>query len=125
DSEDNPEVRGSVSHARALTVKLRGRAPTPARRRGRTISSSARGAKQEAPHGPLQRLLDVPRTARALPNLPERHGHESSIGAKAYKQPHPAPGNSAAGGEYCDDDSTHEKVRRRMDQENERRRPKQ
>ncbi len=31
----------------------------PSRRRGRTISSSARGAKQTTPHGPLQRLLDV------------------------------------------------------------------
>jgi hypothetical protein len=43
---------------RALTVKLRGRAPTPAKRRGRTLSFSARGAKQITPHGPLQRLLD-------------------------------------------------------------------
>jgi len=41
-----------------LTVKLRGRAPRPARRRGRTISSSARGAQPQAPHGPLQRLLE-------------------------------------------------------------------
>src|SRR5215472_7598654 len=58
---------------RALTVKLRGRLrrqaalwsneadrtppKRPAGRRGRTLSPSARGAKQEAPHGPLQRLL--------------------------------------------------------------------
>jgi hypothetical protein len=40
-------------------VKLRGRTTTPDRRRGRTISSSARVAKQEAFHGPLQRLLAV------------------------------------------------------------------
>jgi hypothetical protein len=40
-----------------LTVKLRGRTEASARRRGRTISSSARGAKQITPHGPLQRLL--------------------------------------------------------------------
>ena len=40
-----------------LTVKLRGRAPTPDERRGRTISLSARGAKQTTHHGPLQRLL--------------------------------------------------------------------
>jgi len=38
-------------------VKLRGRTTTPDERRGRTISLSARGAKQTAPHGPLQRLL--------------------------------------------------------------------
>jgi len=43
---------------RPLTVKLRGRAPKPARRRGRTISSGARGAQPQAPHGPLQRLLE-------------------------------------------------------------------
>ena len=43
----------------ALTVKLRGRTEAPARRRGRTLSPGARGAKQEASHGPLQRLLDI------------------------------------------------------------------
>src|ERR1700747_828977 len=58
---------------RRLTVKLRGRTrrqaalrsnethralPTrPEGRRGRTLSPGARGAKHEAPHGPLQRLL--------------------------------------------------------------------
>src|SRR5437588_1808218 len=42
-----------------LTVKLRGRTTTPDERRGRTISSSARGAKPLTPHGPLQRLLGV------------------------------------------------------------------
>ena len=42
-----------------LTVKLRGRTTTPARRRGRTISSGARGAKQTTHHGPLERLLAV------------------------------------------------------------------
>jgi len=40
-----------------LTVKLRGRTTTPDRRRGRTLSPSARGAKPQAHHGPLQRLL--------------------------------------------------------------------
>ena len=48
----------SWGHRRRLTVKLRGRAITPAGRRGRTLSSRARGAKQITPHGPLQRLLD-------------------------------------------------------------------
>src|SRR5437667_260067 len=41
-----------------LTVKLRGRTPTPDQRRGRTLSPGARGAKQLTHHGPLQRLLD-------------------------------------------------------------------
>jgi hypothetical protein len=50
---------------RQLTVKLRGRPEAPARRRGRTLSSSARGAKQQAPHGPLQRLLDGDAAAEA------------------------------------------------------------
>ena len=45
-------------HACALTVKLRGRTTTPDKRRGRTISSGARGAKLTTPHGPLQRLLE-------------------------------------------------------------------
>jgi len=39
-------------------VKLRGRATTPERRRGRTLSPGARGAKQTTHHGPLQRLLE-------------------------------------------------------------------
>ena len=39
-------------------MKLRGRAPEPDQRRGRTISSGARGAKPTTPHGPLQRWLD-------------------------------------------------------------------
>ena len=42
---------------RPLTVKLRGRTTTPDERRGRTLSFSARGAKQITHHGPLQRLL--------------------------------------------------------------------
>src|SRR5437667_979764 len=40
-----------------LTVKLRGRTTTSDKRRGRTLSLSARGANQTTPHGPLQRLL--------------------------------------------------------------------
>src|SRR5881227_2598500 len=42
---------------RPLTVKLSGRALPPDRRRGRTLSSGARGAQPQAHHGPLQRLL--------------------------------------------------------------------
>src|SRR5438552_15556144 len=46
-------------YQRLLTVKLRGRTTTWDRRRGRTLSPGARGAKQTTPHGPLQRLLGV------------------------------------------------------------------
>ena len=59
------------SRACALTVKLRGRTTTPDRRRGRTLSPGARGAKQTTYHGPLERLLEVTLTehhcARAAP----------------------------------------------------------
>src|SRR5205807_8008027 len=41
-----------------LTVKLNGRAEAPDGRRGRTLSSSARGAQPPALHGPFQRLLE-------------------------------------------------------------------
>ena len=43
---------------RNLTMSLSGRPKAPKQRRGRTLSSGARGAKAEAHHGPLQRLLD-------------------------------------------------------------------
>jgi hypothetical protein len=42
-----------------LTVKLRGRPEAPTKRRGRTLSSRARGANTQAFHGPLQRLLEA------------------------------------------------------------------
>ena len=61
---------------RALTVKLRGRTEAPARRRRRTLSPGARGAKQEAPHGPLQRLLEVSRSI-GTSNLGS-HAHRGS-----------------------------------------------
>ena len=51
----NPQRRDDVSKKR-LTVKLRGR-PAPTKRRGRTLSSRARGADPLDVHGPLQRLL--------------------------------------------------------------------
>src|SRR6059058_5699619 len=41
-----------------LTVKLDGRAEAPDSRRGRTLSSSARGAQPPAHHGPFQRWLE-------------------------------------------------------------------
>jgi len=39
-------------------VKLNGRAEAPDGRRGRTLSSSARGAQPPTHHGPCQRLLE-------------------------------------------------------------------
>jgi len=49
----------ALRFCRPLTVKLRGRTSTPDQRGGRTISSGARGAKPQARHGPLQRLLGI------------------------------------------------------------------
>jgi hypothetical protein len=50
---------------------LKSRRERPAGRRGRTLSSRARGAYQTTPHGPLERLLEVTHTgnhcARAAP----------------------------------------------------------
>ncbi len=40
-------------------MKLRGRPEAPLERRGRTLSSGARGAQPQAHHGPLERLLEV------------------------------------------------------------------
>ena len=47
----------AAGHTRPLTVKLRGRAPRPDKRRRRILSFSAGGAKPPTPHGPLERLL--------------------------------------------------------------------
>ena len=62
------------SRACALTVKLRGRPEAPDKRRGRTLSPGTRGAKPLTPHGPLQRLLGRPGTARST------WARESNIG---------------------------------------------
>src|SRR5207302_9240894 len=51
-------VRHLVHFLSRLTVKLNGRAEAPDWRRGRTISSSARGAQPPAHHGPFQRWLE-------------------------------------------------------------------
>ena len=75
-------VRG-VEIMRGLTVKLRGRLRRRAAlssieahqalstaaegRRGRAMVTCARGAKQEAPHGPLQRLLGFRLRFLAIP----------------------------------------------------------
>jgi hypothetical protein len=48
----------SLALERRLTVKLRGRAEAPALGAEGAQFLSARGAKPEAHHGPLQRLLD-------------------------------------------------------------------
>src|SRR5467141_1559239 len=53
------DLRYSRMDKCGLTVKLRGRTTTPDKRRGRTLSSRARGAKPLTHHGPLQRLLEV------------------------------------------------------------------
>ena len=63
----NPQRRDDASKKR-LTVKLRGRTTTPDQRRGRTLSSGARGAQPPTHHGPFQRLLG--RTCAE----PEPHG---------------------------------------------------
>ena len=57
---------------RPLTVKLSGRTMALDQRRGRTMSSSARGAQPLTPHGPLQRLLEA--MARARPTA--SHGRK-------------------------------------------------
>ena len=56
---DEGELNWMRHVRRRLTVKLRGRAEAPDARRGRTLSPRARGAKPQALHGPLQRLLGV------------------------------------------------------------------
>ena len=45
-------------HQFSQPMKLKGRTEAPDERRGRTLSSRARGAKPLTSHGPLQRLLD-------------------------------------------------------------------
>jgi hypothetical protein len=54
------KLRGRLRRQAALRSNEAHRAlpERPEGRRGRTLSSRARGAKQEARHGPLQRLLE-------------------------------------------------------------------
>jgi hypothetical protein len=54
--------------SRPLTVKLRGRPQAPPKRRGRILSSRARGAEPLTVHGPLQRLLDRTRPISRTPH---------------------------------------------------------
>jgi hypothetical protein len=77
--------RSSEQHP--LTVKLRGRLMPeaaltsneahrsvpmrPSGRRGRTLSSRARGANQTTPHGPLERLLEVTLTTTTVRVRPQ------------------------------------------------------
>src|SRR5204862_6200604 len=58
-TRSTPFTKSEVIARRLLTVKLRGRTTTSDERRGRTLSPGARGAKPQAHHGPLQRLLEV------------------------------------------------------------------
>src|SRR5579871_4104704 len=57
----SPVVSHEVQPRWLLTVKLRGRAEAPAIGAEGAQFLSARGDNPEAPHGPLQRLLDDPR----------------------------------------------------------------
>ncbi len=52
-------------------MKLRGRTSTQDKRRGRTLSPGARGAKLLTHHGPLQRLLDEPASPDPAAPVPE------------------------------------------------------
>ena len=65
-----------VSRTVPLTVKLRGRTQAPDWRRGRILSSGARGAEPPTRHGPLQRLLGgsvMSTTASKFPDRKYRH----------------------------------------------------
>ena len=63
-----------------LTVKLRGRPEAPTKRRGRILSSRARGAITQAGHGPLQRLLDGPITRpRSSVSPTFQHGYHDCV----------------------------------------------
>jgi len=63
DHEDDEPEQGSP-----LTVKLRGRAEAPAIGAEGAQFPSARGDNTEAPHGPLQRLLEP-----SVTTLPSSH----------------------------------------------------
>jgi len=84
---------------RPLTVKLRGRVTTPDERRGRTLSSRARGAKQTTPHGPLQRLLEVTLTdhhcARAAPRRQPKPTYPRAERAQGRTRTSDAPNEDA------------------------------
>ena len=69
-----------VSRTVPLTVKLSGRPEAPIKRRGRTLSSRARGAKQTTHHAPLQRLLDRNLSAKAYVRDPNITGAQRDTG---------------------------------------------
>src|SRR5207253_7962889 len=101
DSE-NPKCYGDCLVGRhflgPLTVKLNGRAEAPDWRRGRTISSSARGAQPPAHHGPFQRWLE---DALNKPTVRARHLQRKPKLTDATKPERPAqaqPRESAATG---------------------------
>jgi len=88
-SEANRQVVERQSHRpsnRRLTVKLRGRAEAPDGAEGAQFLS-ARGDSPEAPHGPLQRLLDCTRASRDLArrramSVPEKDSANTTNPAK-------------------------------------------
>ena len=71
----SPEVSHEVQPRWLLTVKLRGRTEAPALGAEGAQFLSARGAKPEAHHGPLQRLLDA--LSSGSPTGEGRHGNKS------------------------------------------------
>ena len=103
-------------HKRYLTVKLRGRLMSqaalrsnqalraclmrPSGRRGRTISSSARGANQTTHHGPLERLLEVTLTdhhcARAADHRQAKATYSQVERAQAATEEPPGPKPTSA-----------------------------
>src|SRR5690349_5402904 len=64
-----------VNQAIRLTVKLRGRPEALIKRRGRILSSRARGADTQAVHGPLQRLLAAITPRRDVYQKPANKPH--------------------------------------------------
>ena len=74
----NGEVEGPADHVSwragpAISTGSRGAPVRPIRRRGRTISSRARGARPQTRHGPLQRLLEfAPIEATVRARIPQR-----------------------------------------------------
>jgi hypothetical protein len=85
--------RHSAEFQCRLTVKLSGRTTTPDWRRGPTISSGTRGAKPQALHGPLQRLLGV--TLVSVPLWAEMSERLHTFQVQTSLSPTPAQGRAA------------------------------
>src|SRR5437899_1093362 len=77
--------------SRILTVKLNGRAEAPDCRRGRILSSRARGTQPPAHHGPFQRWLE---DALNKPTVRARHLQRKPKLTDATKPDRPAEAQS-------------------------------